>query len=250
MIRRLKKAALAVCGPLFVLAFVSGCVTSTEGRMEKNDEEAAKYNTQLGANYLQRGMLEQAREKLQKAVEQNPDLASAHAYLGVLYERIDEGKLAGKQYRAAARLKPKDPFILNTYGGYLCRTGKRREGIDSFLRAAKNPLYQTPTVALTNAGVCAVGIPDYEKADSYFRLALNADAGYREAMLQLADVSLKRDDPMQARAFVERYLGTGDASPSALIIGLDAETELGNEPAAQEYRRQLAEQFPEYVRSN
>ena len=96
MIRRLKKAALAAFGPLFVLAFVSGCVTSTEGSMESNDEEAAKYNTQLGATYLQRGMLEQAREKLEKAVEQDPDQASARAYLGVLYERIDEEKLAGK----------------------------------------------------------------------------------------------------------------------------------------------------------
>jgi type IV pilus assembly protein PilF len=249
MIRRLKKAALAACGPLFVLAFVSGCVSSTEGSMESNDEEAAKYNTQLGATYLQRGMLEQAREKLEKAVEQNPDQASARAYLGVLYERIDEEKLAGNQYRAAARLKPKDPFILNTYGGYLCRTDKRREGIDNFVRAAKNPLYQTPAVALTNAGVCAAGIPDYDEANSYLRMALNIDAGYREAMLQLADVSMKRGDPMQARAFVERYLGTGDTSPNALILGMQAETELGNEAAAQEYRRQIMEQFPEYART-
>ena len=81
-------------------------------------------------------------------------------------------------------------------------------------------------------------------------MALNADAGYREAMLQLADVSMKQEDALQARAFVERYLGTGPVAPGALILGIEAETALGNEPAAAEYRRQLAEQFPEYANSN
>ena len=250
MIRQNIRMLLAICGPLFIAGFIGGCVTVNDEPVLKDDEEAALANTQLGANYLQRGMYEQAQEKLEKAVVQNPDLASAHAYLAVLYERIDQKELAGKHYRAAAKLKPRDPFILNTYGGYLCRTDKRRDGVESFLRAARNPIYQTPAVALTNAGVCAVGIPDYEAADRYFRMALNADAGYREAMLQLADVSMKQEDALQARAFVERYLGTGPVAPGALILGIEAETALGNEPAAAEYRRQLAEQFPEYANSN
>lgn len=230
-------------------ALLAGCVSTDNDPIERSDEDAAMYNTQLGANYLQRGMLDQAQDKLEKAVEQDPDLASAHAYLGVLYERIGEDRLAGKEYRAAVKAEPRDPFILNTYGGYLCRTDKRRDGIEHFVRAAQNPLYQTPAVALTNAGVCAVQIPDYEAADQYFRMALGADAGYREAMLQLADVNMKNDNPLQARAFIERFLGTGTATPGALILGRDIETELDNPSGAEHYRRQLAESFPEYARA-
>lgn len=249
MIERSTMKALATGVLLLLSMLVAGCITTSDVPNEKNDEDAAMYNTQLGANYLQRGLLDQAREKLEKAVEQDPGLASAHVYLAVLYEQIDEQKLAGKEYRAAVRLNPRDPFVLNANGGFLCRNDKRREGVKSFLQAAQNPLYQTPAVALTNAGVCAVQIPDYDAADNYFRMALNADAGYREAMLQLADVSMKQEEPMQARAFVERYLGTGPASAGALIIGMEAESQLGNEPGVREYRRQLAEQFPEYADS-
>ena len=192
MIERSTMKARATGVLLLLSVLVAGCITTSDVSNEKNDDDAAMYNTQLGANYLQRGLLDQAREKLEKAVVQDPGLASAHIYLAVLYEQIDEQKLAGKQYRAAVRLNPRDPFVLNANGGYLCRNDKRREGVKSFLQ----------------------------------------------------------DDPMQARAFVERYLGTGPASAGALIIGMEAETQLGNEPGVREYRRQLAEQFPEYSESS
>jgi len=228
---------------------LAACVSTEIEPVQTSDKDAARYNTQLGANYLQRGDLELAREKLEKAVKQDPDLAAARSYLGVLYERIDEPEKAGHEYRAAVRLAPDSPDILNTYGGYLCRNGRRDEGIQYFVKAARNPLYRTPEAALTNAGVCARGIPDYAASEEYFRLALARVPGYREALIQLADLNYDTEDYLEAQAFLERFLQYGDATADALILGARIEAAQGNGRAAAEYRQRLRTEFPAAARA-
>ena len=62
---------------LFVTVLVQACA-GNDNRGPRNSEDAAQYNAQLGAQYLQRGDLDQAREKLTKALEQDDDNALAH----------------------------------------------------------------------------------------------------------------------------------------------------------------------------
>ena len=240
MIRTIRGTVL-----LCACAALTGCVTTGDEPLEVNEEDAAIYNTQLGASYLQRGDLELAREKLEKAVKQDRNLASAHAYLGVVYERLAEPDMADKAYRTAVRLTPKDPSIVNTYGGYLCRSDRREEGIEYFLKAAENPIYRTPEVAFTNAGVCAAAIPDTEAAETYLKSALAANPVHREALIQLASLNMQRGDPMKTRAFIERFLDAGPATADALALAVRAETELGDQEAADAYQRQLEDEFPE-----
>lgn len=231
---------------LAVLAtLLAACIQTQSNPREVSLEDAARANLQLGASYLQRGQLELAREKLEKAVSQDPKLASARTYLAVLYERIGEQESADREYRAALRLAPGDPAVANTYGGYLCRTDRRREGIKYFERAGDNPLYQTPAVAFTNAAVCARAIPDNELAEAYLRRALAADPKYREALLRLAMLGLDTGKPLQARAFLERYHAAGPATADSLVLGIRAETALGDERTAEMYRRRLREEFPQ-----
>jgi type IV pilus assembly protein PilF len=230
---------------VLVAVSMTACVQTQTNPVEVSLEDAARANLQLGASYLQRGQLELAREKLEKAVSQDPKLASARTYLAVLYERIGENDAADKEYRAALRLAPRDPAVANTYGGYLCRTDRRRDGIKYFIKAGENPLYQTPAVAFTNAGVCARAIPDNELAEAYLRRALAADPTYREALLRLAILGLDTGKPLQARAFLERFHAAGPATADSLVLGIRAETALGDERTAETYRRRLREEFPQ-----
>ncbi len=48
----------------------------------------------------------------------------------------------------------------NNYGTYLCQRGKPDEAIKHFLAALDDPFYSTPSIALTNAGSCALGQGD------------------------------------------------------------------------------------------
>ena len=71
-----------------LMTLLAACIQTQSNPREVSLEDAARANLQLGASYLQRGQLERAREKLEKAVSQDPKLASARTYLAVLYERL------------------------------------------------------------------------------------------------------------------------------------------------------------------
>jgi len=234
--------AIAVC---WLLIFSAACVTHETEPVKISLDEAARANLALGANYLQKGDLAMAREKLEKAVKQDPKLPEARTYMGILYERIGEPELAEENYKAAVRLAPNNPDVENTYGGYLCRTGKRREGIKYFKEAGDNALYRTPEVAYTNAAVCAMGIPDLVEAETFLRKALEANPRYREALLRLAMLSYDTDRPMQARAFLQRFHAAGPATRDSLSLGVQVETALGDQAAADEYRKRLQAEFPD-----
>src|SRR6202021_3272142 len=92
---------------------------------------------------------------------------------------------AGRAYAAGFRLRKGDPDIQNNYAGFLCRTGKAVAGEKLFAEVARSPLYQTPEVALVNAGVCVRGTGDLVDAERYFKKALTIHPNLPEAMLQL-----------------------------------------------------------------
>jgi len=224
---------------------LSGCISTETNPIETSPDDAAKANLQLGVAYLQRNELKLAREKLEKAVVQDPKLPSVRAYLGVLYERLGETEDADAQYRMAVKLAPKDPYVLNTYGGFLCRTGERRKGIEYLVKAAENPIYTTPEAAYVNAATCARGIPDLELTGVYLRKALRVDPYFRDALLQLAEHSLETGQALQARAFIQRFENAGPATAESLILGADAEAELGDAAAATAFIKRLEIEFPE-----
>lgn len=230
---------------LVVAGLAAGCASTATQGQKVSDQDAARYNVQLGMSYLQRGDLEGAREKLERAAQQDPSLPAAHAALGILYERAGDGRRAGEHLRRATRLAPDDPNMLNNYGGFLCRQGDRREGIRHFDLAAGNPYYRTPEAALTNAGVCARGIPDPDAAENYFRRALDANRNYADALLQLADLSLETQRALQARAFLQRYEAVSTASPFSLLLGHRIEIAAGDRQSASEYASRLRREFPD-----
>ncbi|MEJ2515697.1 MAG: type IV pilus biogenesis/stability protein PilW [Gammaproteobacteria bacterium] len=234
-----RRTVLAAC------LMAAGCVSTSSDESKVSDHDAARYNTQLGVSYLRRGDLEAARDKLEKAVDQDPDFASAHAALGILYERTRQLDDAGEHFATAVRLSPDDANLMNAYGGFLCRSGDRQKGLEFIERAADNAYYRTPEAALTNAGVCARGIPDLARAEQFFRRALARDALYAEALLQLADLKLAEGEPLSARAFLQRYESVAEPTATTLMLGRQIEKALGNEEEAADYARRLARTFPD-----
>ncbi len=242
--------AVPVAAKVAIVAIVAmllaGCVTSDTGTPDSkaSPAEAARINYELGAEYMRQGNLELARERLERAVSQNPDLAAARSALALVYDKQGDTELADDQYRSAVRLAPNDASVQNTYAVFLCKRRRYDEAVDYFTRAASNGRYGTPEAALTNAGVCLLQKPDPVAAENYFRRALQRDPGYSEALLQMASLSLDRGNPLRARAFVERYLDQHPPSPEILWVGLRAERALGDREAAARHAGTLREKFP------
>lgn len=229
--------------------FAGACVTTgdVEPRIEPEPSVAALTNLKLGSEYLQRGERERALEKLMRAVEQDPRLAPAHAYLALAYEQLGRAEEAGRHYRTALRLDDEDATVRNMYAVYLCRNNDITGAERHFLAAATVPTYTTPETALTNAGVCVMKADRREEAETYFRQALQHNPRYGDALWQMAKLSNIADRDFQARAFLQRLGEVAKMSSQQLWLGIQVERRLGDNRAATRYAEELRLQYPESV---
>lgn len=145
-----------------------------------------------------------------------------------------------------SRSMPPTPDNLNSLAAFLCATKKQpAEALRIFDQAIAIPLSRkvaNRAMLYTNAGTCAKQV-DLVRAEGYLREALAQNAGFPDALLQLSDVTYEQGNPLQARAFLERYLA-GNLSPGALWLGVRIERALNDAGAAREYGNRLKKEFP------
>jgi len=229
---------------------LAACSTGQGSNIKKESaaserSEAARVNTELGQKYMQQGKLEFALEKLNRALSYDSNYADAHTVIAVLYERIGDTKQAEEHYRRAAQIKSKGGNELNNYGAFLCKIGRYDEATGYFERAMADPFYNTPEVALTNAGTCMLKAGKLDAAEQPLRAALDRAPNNSEALFQLASVLYEKGEYFKARAFMQRFEALGTVRPESLMLGRNIELRLGNGGAASDYTRRLLQSFPE-----
>jgi type IV pilus assembly protein PilF len=231
---------------IFFMALTLGlvCVGANAQTPDKM-AQAAQFNAQLAVAYLKTNDVVAARTKIEKALKQNPGDPQVQSAAGLVYERLQEAAEADKHYSAALRLDPKNPDMQNNYAVFECRNGRWEKGQLLFEQAARNPAYVTPEVAYTNAGVCARGQKNLQRAEEWFRRALAIREAYPDALLQMADLSLARGNGLAARGFLQRYFATTSATPESLLLGTQIEGSLGDHASEERYRSQLQHDFPD-----
>jgi type IV pilus assembly protein PilF len=213
--------------------------------VETDDKDAARQYFQLGARYFRNGNYELARDRLLRAIELDPRLATAHMTLALTYEQLDNERLAARHHDLAVRYGPRSFNVRNAYAVFLCGRKRYDEAREQFQQAAAIPDNDDPEIMLTNAGVCMTQKPDYEQAEAFFRDALEEAPTYGEALIQMASLKYRTEDYLQARAFVQRYLATNKATADSLYLAVRTEGALNDERASEEYANQLLRQFPE-----
>jgi type IV pilus assembly protein PilF len=228
---------------LLALTLLAACSSAPE-RSATDARKAAETNTALGRQYMERGQYEISLEKLKRAIAFDETYAPAHTMLGVLYETIGERDLAEAEYRKAVRHDPEDGSVNNNLGAFLCGVGKREEADQYFRTAIDDPFYETPQVAQSNAGSCALERGDLDTAETYLRQSLKRDPRMAAALLPMAEVSYRKGAYLQARAFLQRYEAVAARSRESLLLGVRVETALGDEASAEQYRRALRDNYP------
>ncbi|MEJ2060524.1 MAG: type IV pilus biogenesis/stability protein PilW [Gammaproteobacteria bacterium] len=215
-----------------VLLLLSGCATQAERQKQKQDDQASSINVQLGVDYMNRGNMDLADTKLKKALRQNPDSAQAHNAYAVLMDRLGEYDKANDYFQRAVDLAPDDSGIHNNYGAFLCRRGKVKQGLEQLKTALRNPLYQTPEYALSNAGLCELKAGDTEAAKKYFRRALQRNPRLPSALFQLAKLNFDEHNFLSTRAYLSRYRDVAVETPESLWLCVRTEKQLGNQTEA------------------
>lgn len=226
-------------------AALTGCVSAGPEPIAKpNMERAAKINVQLGVDYMRQGKRDLAMQKLQKALEQNPDSAEAHNAVALLYWQTGDLDKADENFQEALDLDDSDPMVANNYGTFLCQQGRPKESIEYFMQAAQDPNYAQPEGAWSNAGVCAHKASDLAGAEKYLRKALGINPQYASALSEMASVSLDEKKFLQARAFLQRLSTQGALDARGLLLGYKIEHALGNDTEAKDYATKLRAKYP------
>lgn len=235
---------------LLSLLLLAGCVsttstTTTNGIKPKRDPtEAAKLNLQLAYNYMQEGDLQTAKDKMEKARDEDPRNAEVHAALGTLDERLGRDKEADGEFRTALSLAPNQPTLLNSYAVFLCSHNRAVEGEKYFEQAANNPLYRTPWVAYTNAGVCLHAASHDPEALKQFDRALQMNPAYGEAVYQASDVDWSLKNYAGARVRLDVYLLKYAANAEMLWLAYRVAAAQGDVDAQTRYATRLKAEFP------
>ena len=147
--------------------------------------------------------------------------------LALVYENLDNMRLATESYENAIRIAPRDYNVQNAYAVFHCKQRNFDEARKHFDRAIKVPENDASYITMTNAGVCMMQKPDVELAEQYFRQALERKSDHGEALLQMSLLNFTNGDYLGARAFLERYLGTNVPSAGVLLLGVRIEERLG-----------------------
>jgi type IV pilus assembly protein PilF len=233
----------------FVLGFATqcGCVSQDMAVSDKNKAaEASRIYVQKGVQYLENGQLDVAREDIRHALVLDDGNVAAHNALAVLYERTGQLQDAEEQFQQALALDHSDPATLNNYGRFLCGQGQYARALDYFDQARRNPLYATPWIVLTNAGVCAHRMGDLTQAENTLRSALALNPVFTPALLEMASVRLDGSQFDDAHAYFQRYEEANKPlSADALWLAVRIAAGLQDRVALNAYLHELHGRFPD-----
>ncbi len=205
----------------------------------------ANLRAELAAAYYERGQMDVALQELAEAVKLDPTLAKSYNVYGLVYATLGQDADAARNFRKALELAPDDPEFRQNWGWYLCTHGQARESLPEFERAVSNPLYKTPESALINAGRCAGSLGETQRAEQFFRRALNVSPGNADAAFSLAQLAYKDGRLPEARALMKPVMQQNNPAPEELALGMCIERKLGDRSAEASYISQLRNRYPD-----
>lgn len=244
-----------VIAAVALAALLAGCA-GKQGRQQEAEQpvsqqvttndasQRAKVHTELGGLYLSQGNLGVALDEARKALSADANYAPAHSLMGLVRMQLREEGSAEESYERALNLAPADPEINNSFGWFLCQTGRERRSLQYFQTAIKSPLYATPALPYTNAGICSLRLKDDKAAEDYFIKALRADGENYRAMYFLADIGYRQGRLAAARLHLAELHKLAEPSAETLWLGVRIERKLGDREAEAQLSAQMRRKFP------
>ncbi len=242
----IKKIGQLILLLLFLTLVACGGQPTKVQKQEGPDlKQASKLNVQLAVGYIKRNQMEAARDKLEKAIEQDSENIDAHRTLAYLYSQLGMNEEADAQYQKAISRKSNEPELHNSYGTFLCKTDRVDEALEEFKKAYTHPFYETGYIAYANAGSCLLKQKKYQQAEAMLRKALRTDPNLSGALLSMADLGIQTRQYLMSRAYIQRYHQKNKPSAESLWIQVQAEKALGDKVHYMKYAKQLVSDFPD-----
>ena len=228
---------------LLLLGYLVACNSqTTRPDADEEDINALVANSLV---YAQRGALPLARNMIEKALVNHPRHVAANNIAGLIYGQMGEQDLAIDHFNIALDSDPNDASTLVNFANFLCTTGDKASAIDLFIRSANNKNNANREIAYTNAGLCAMRIPDRANAAEYFIRALSIQADNHIALYQLAKINFIYGLGEQAHDYLNQYAQTNSHTPETLKLGIQISRLNDNLESENSYLSILQRQYPD-----
>lgn len=212
---------------------------------ERHSESPGDVYVRLAVEYMKHQRYSPALQNARLAVDKDESNANAHNVLALLYDQLGELELANSHFRRALSLEPKNSYYRNAYGFHLCKRKQFRAADTEFQLALRNPLYDSPEVALNNAGVCAQRDGRLEQAADYFTRALQRDPRLPAALLEMAQISFDQGKQAVAANYLRRYHEIGPQTSRSLWLGIRIARAMGDGASMASFELRLRSDFPD-----
>jgi type IV pilus assembly protein PilF len=209
----------------------------------KDARTRAKAHTDLAAAYFELGNMGVALEEVRIAIAADPSYAPAYNVQGLVNMDLRDNGAAEASFRRGLELAPQDPDLNHNYGWFLCQTGREDQSIAWFMKAVRNPLYQTPAKSYAAAGRC-LQQRDPAEAARYLDRAMRLDPNNLQAMLPYAELLYRRGQLRPAKELVGRYNKlVPEPTAESLWLALRIERKLGDRVAETSLAAQLRRRY-------
>jgi type IV pilus assembly protein PilF len=229
---------------LISIMFVACASQQQQEADAKTNKARARSHSDLGAVYLQERQYEIALEEFTLATKIDPSFAVPYNGLGLVHALLGQDDLAEQNFKKAIQLEPSNAESHNNYGNFLCARNRIDDSIKEFLAAVKNPLYATPEIAYTNAGICALRKQDAASAEEYLQRALQIDPLISVAAYQLALIQFKRNQPALAKKTIQNTV-ISQPTPESLWLAIQIARKLAERDEEANFALQLRRQYPD-----
>ena len=208
---------LALIGPILILF---SCSANQPSLFKPTDEssEIVQRHLDLGIGYMRNGDYPRAKEKLNRALEIEPESASIHGTFGLLFQLEGEVELAEEYFLAAIRYDSESARTRNLYGAFLFSEERYFESIDQLRKASDNRFYPNRPSVFENLGVAYSKIDDKSAAEQAFTRAVQLNPEQTRALLELAVIRFDQQNYIESRDLYRRHVATAPKSPRALLL--------------------------------
>ncbi len=237
---------------LWVMVLVSACsstggVSDTPGASPK--AAMASY-TQLGLQYLRAGDTASAKSALQRALSIDSGYAPAYNALALVFQKEEDSQLAEQYFRKAVDADPSSAMIHNNFGAFLYAQQRYKEACGELSRATEDPFYSQRAQAFENLGRCYRLIGRDDVAEHAFGRSLTLSQNRPVALIELADLLLKRGADSEAATLFDRFRDLVDSKrvehyPLSLWVGVRVARFERNPGRAATYALLLKNMYPE-----
>jgi len=199
-------------------------------------QDTAESANRRGLDELNKQDYQTAAGLFEKAVELQPDYASAHFNLGTTYFYLHRTGQSLDALRTAAKLDPSSASIHNQLGAVYLESGDNTRAIAAFREATRLSLSYAS--ALYNLGCAYIRVGDFKSAVGSLELAEKVEPRNAEIRLNLAYALSREKRVPEAIAEMEAAVNLSPAD-AGLRLGLGNLFVLANDRtrAAEQYKR-------------